>query len=233
MTSPAGSVPLQDLLASLFPPFVIVEAAGTGDDDECLLPPEESRWLAPMAPVRRREFTLGRNTARRALARLGFPRVAIGRQGDDRDPEWPAGIVGSISHTHGVAVAACARAGDVLAIGLDVERAGPLGDDIVRDICRDEELDALRGLEPPGPSDWPKLLFAVKEAGYKAWFPRTRAPLEFHSMHVTLDPLARRFSATVQHAATAHLSDAPWVLEGRFGWNADVVLAGAVIRRAD
>jgi 4'-phosphopantetheinyl transferase EntD len=233
VTTPTGSVPLRELLASLFPPFVIVEAAGLGDDDESLLPPEESRWLSPMAPVRRREFTMGRNTARRALERLGIPRVAIGRHGEDRDPEWPAGIVGSISHTHGVAVAACARASDALAIGLDVERAGPLGDDIVREICRDEELDALRGLEQPEPSDWPKLLFAVKEAGYKAWFPLTRTPLDFHSMHVTVDPRARRFTATVHHAATAHLSDAPWALEGRFGWNAHLVLAGAVIRRAD
>jgi 4'-phosphopantetheinyl transferase EntD len=232
VTTPTGSVPLRELLASLFPPFVIVEAAGPGDDDESLLPPEESRWLAPMASVRRREFTAGRNTARRALERLGLPRVAIGRHGDDRDPEWPADIVGSISHTHGVAVAACAWASDVLAIGLDVERAGPLGDDIVREICRNEELDALRHVAPPEPSDWPKLLFAVKEAGYKAWFPRTRTPLEFHAMHVILDPPARRFSATVHHPATAHLSDAPWVLEGRFGWNAEVVLAGAVIRRA-
>ena len=233
MTNPTGSVPLQELLASLFPPFVVVEAAGPGDDDASLLPPEESRWLAPMAPVRRREFAMGRNAARRALGRLGLPSVVIGRREEDRDPVWPEGIVGSISHTHGVAVAACARAGDVLAIGLDVERAGPLGDDIVREICRDEELEALRNVDSPHPSDWPKLLFAVKEAGYKAWFPRTRTPLEFHAMHATLDPGARCFSATVHHAATAHLSDAPWLLEGRFGWNAEVVLAGAVIRRVD
>jgi 4'-phosphopantetheinyl transferase EntD len=231
VTTPTRSLSLQELLASLFPPFVIVKVAGPGDDDESLLPPEESRWLAPMAPVRRHEFTMGRNAARRALERLGVPRVAICRRSDDRDPEWPAGIVGSISHSHGVAVAACARVSDVLAIGLDVERAGPLGDDVVREICRNEELEALGQLEPPKPSDWPKLLFAVKEAGYKAWFPRTRAPLDFHSMHVTLDPRSRRFTATVQHEATAHLSDAPWVLEGRFGWNAEVVLAGAVIRR--
>jgi 4'-phosphopantetheinyl transferase EntD len=161
------------------------------------------------------------------------PPVTIGRRADDRDPEWPDGIVGSITHSHGVAAAACARASDVLAIGLDIERAGPLGDDIVREICRPDELDALRTATPPLPSDWPKLLFAVKEAGYKAWFPRTRAPLEFHAMHVTLDPPARRFSATVHHAATAHLADAPWVLEGRFDWTDEVVLAGALIRRAD
>lgn len=223
---------LETLLAGLFPPYVAVVAATPADADESLLAIDEARHLPPMVAVRRREYTMGRNAARRALARLGVPPASIGRRDPDRDPEWPDGIVGSISHSHGVAVAACARASDVLAIGLDVERAGPLGDDIVREICRDEELDALRGAEPPSPSDWPKLLFAVKEAGYKAWFPRTRTPLEFHAMHVTLDPQARCFSASVHHAATAHLSDAPWVLEGRFGWNADIVLAGAVLQRA-
>ena len=220
-------------LASLFTPFVSVESAQPADADESLLTSDERDWLAPMVPVRRREFAMGRNAARRALARLGVPPVSIGRSEADRDPQWPDGIVGSITHSHGVAAAACARSSDVLAIGLDVERAGPLGADIVREICRPDELDALRAAAPPLPSDWPKLLFAVKEAGYKAWFPRTRAPLEFHAMRVTLDPSTRHFSATVHHAATARLGDAPWVLEGRFDWNDDVVMAGALIRRTD
>ena len=218
-------------LASLFPPYVAVEAAGAADADESLLTADEARWLAPMVPMRRREFTMGRNAARRALARLGVAPVTIGRHATDRDPEWPGGVVGSISHSHGVAAAACARTGDLLAIGLDVERAGPLGDDIVGEICRPDELDALRSTTSPLPSDWPKLFFAIKEASYKAWFPRTRTPLEFHAMHVTLDPSARRFTATVHHAAAAHLAEAPWVLEGRFDWDDEVVLAGALIRR--
>jgi 4'-phosphopantetheinyl transferase EntD len=118
----------------------------------------------------------------------------------------------------------------VRAIGLDVERAGPLGDDIVREICRDDELASLATAPPPRPSDWPRLLFAIKEAGYKAWFPLTRTPLAFHVMQVRLDPAAHTFVAAVHHAAAARLGGAPWVLEGRFGWNDEVVTAGAVLR---
>jgi 4'-phosphopantetheinyl transferase EntD len=111
-----------------------------------------------------------------------------------------------------------------------VERAGPLGDDIVREICRDDELAALAAAPAPAPSDWPRLIFAIKEAGYKAWFPLTRTPLEFHAMQVRVDPEARRFAATVHHAAAARLGGAPWVLEGCYGWNDAVVTAGAVLR---
>jgi len=223
-------VTLESLLAGLFPPHVAVVAATPADADESLLTTDEAGHLPPMVAARRREFTMGRNAARRALARLGVPPASIGRRDPDRDPDWPDGIVGSISHSHGVVAAACARATDVRAIGLDVERAGPLGDDIVREICRDDELASLAAAPPPAPSDWPRLLFAIKEAGYKAWFPLTRTPLAFHAMQVRVDPDARRFAATVHHAAAARLGGAPWVLEGRFGWNEEVVTAGAVLR---
>jgi len=223
-------VTLAALLATLFPPSVVVEAAGPEDADESRLTPEESAWLPPMAAIRRHEFTLGRNAARRALRRLDIPSATIGRHPDDRDPVWPEGIVGSISHSHGVAAAACARAGPILGLGLDVERAGPLGDDLIAEICRPDELARFAELAPH-PVDWPKQLFTIKEAAYKAWFPRTRTPLEFHAMQVSLDADARRFSATVRHAATARLGDAPWVLEGRFGWNEELLVAGAVLRR--
>jgi len=225
-------VTLEALLATLFPPTVVVEAAGPDDADESQLTREESAWLPPMAPIRRREFTLGRNAARHALRRLGIPAATIGRHPEDRDPVWPAGVVGSISHSHGVAAAACAPADRVLGIGLDLERAGPLGDDLVAEICRPDELAHLRELAPH-PVDWPKQLFTIKEAAYKAWFPRTRTPLEFHAMRVSLDPVTRCFSASVQHAATARLGEAPWVLEGRFGWNEEVLVAGAVLHRTD
>ena len=219
------------LLEQLFPTAVAVEAATEADADEGLLPPEEARLLGPMAPIRRREFTLGRNAARRALTRLGLGPVAIPRHDGERDPVWPATIVGSISHSHGIAAAACARAGELLGLGLDVEQAGPLGADIVRTVCRDDDLEMLWDAPAPAPSDWPRLVFAMKEAGYKAWFPLTRAPLEFHAMHLRVDARARRFTATVHHAAASQLP-APWVLEGRFGWNGEVVVAGAVLRRA-
>jgi 4'-phosphopantetheinyl transferase EntD len=217
---------LPGLLAALFPPFVSVEVAGAADAAESALAAEESCWLAPMVSGRRREFTMGRNAARRAMARLGVGPAAIGRHSSDRDPLWPAGIVGSISHAHGVVVAACARENDARAIGVDVERAGPLGADLVREICREDELEALRGVAPPAPSDWPKLLFSIKEAGYKAWFPSMRTPLEFHAMRVIPDPAARRFSA---HVASAVVMDAAWEVKGGFAWNAELVVAGALL----
>jgi 4'-phosphopantetheinyl transferase EntD len=213
------------LLASLFPPDVVTLAATAADEDESLLTADEAAWLAPMVPARRREFAAGRNAARRALTRLGVAPTGIGRRLEDRDPIWPPGVIGSISHSHGAAAVAVARAGALASLGLDIERSAPLGDELVREVCRDEELAQLRHLPPPAPADWPMLLFCIKEAAYKAWFPLTREPLEFHHMQVLLQPESRRFTARVRHAAFAGLA-----LEGRYGWSEAIVVAGAVGR---
>ncbi|HEX5632292.1 MAG TPA: 4'-phosphopantetheinyl transferase superfamily protein [Gemmatimonadales bacterium] len=219
------------LLASLFPAGVVVEAALPEDENEGLLRPEEARWLPPMVPARRREFTAGRNAARRALARLGVPAAAIDRHPGDRDPVWPDGVVGSISHAGGRVAVACALAQAFAAIGLDIEEAGPLAPEIVGTVCRPDELAALAGSAPPAPSDWPKLLFAAKESAYKAWFPVTRAPLEFRHMVLAVDAAGRRFRARVEHEAARALVAGGLALEGRFGWDPSLVAAGAVLVR--
>jgi 4'-phosphopantetheinyl transferase EntD len=180
-----------------------------------------------MAPGRRAEFVAGRVAARRALAALGVAPVAIGTMPGARDPRWPDGIVGSIAHTRGVAAAACARAGALAGLGLDLEGAGPLPPETVATICRPDELAALAALPPPAPSDWPKLLFAAKEAAYKAWFPRARVPLGFHEMSIDVDASGRAFRARVHRAAPG----GGVALEGRLAWDEGLVAAGAVALR--
>jgi 4'-phosphopantetheinyl transferase EntD len=113
-----------------------------------------------------------------------------------------------------------------------VESAGPLGAEMVNEICRDDELDALRGVASPSPSDWPKVIFAIKEASYKAWFPQTRTALEFHAMHVTIVPAIRHFSVQVLIPADRVGGLAGrWSAEGRFLCTAEFVAAGALVGR--
>jgi 4'-phosphopantetheinyl transferase EntD len=44
---------------------------------------------------------------------------------------------------------------------------------------------------------WSRLLFAAKEAVYKAWFPRTRRWLDFDDVEVNFAPQSGQFLATL------------------------------------
>ena len=109
-------------------------------------------------------------------------------------------------------------------MGLDVEVAGPLGEEIVNAICRAEELEAFAHSPKPLPSDWPRLVFAMKEAAYKALFPVMRRVLTFHDVRVDVNPALRSYRAAVLDQPLAGLQVA-----GRFTWDDIYVAAGAVL----
>ena len=214
---------------SLFPPSVVVEVAQAGDEALVHLYPDELALTASMGPARIREFAAGRNVARRALSTLGVAPAPLLPEPGARHPHWPEGIVGSISHTRDVCVAAVARRGltvdrlSLSSLGIDVEGAGPLEDALVREICRADELADLRGMEAP-PAGWPKLLFVMKEAAYKAWYPETGVPLAFEEMRITVAE-DRRFTAQV---TSGKAPGGDVAISGRFTWSDQHVAAGAL-----
>ncbi len=92
---------------------------------------------------------------------------------------WPEGIVGSISHDPCIAVAAAARERDFAALGIDVEPSEPLPPDLLDLIAtpRERAEVAENSLEA-------RLLFAAKEAVYKAVYPLDRTFLDFQDVEV-------------------------------------------------
>jgi 4'-phosphopantetheinyl transferase EntD len=86
-----------------------VVSCRTARDDEAgaRLFPEEAMQLDGAVDSRLREFATGRSCARQALAGLGLAPAPILR-GAKREPLWPAGIVGSITHCRGYRAAAVA-----------------------------------------------------------------------------------------------------------------------------
>src|SRR6185436_3932671 len=72
---------------------------------------------------RRVDFAAGRFCARAAM-RACAPDVAEDAVaiGADRAPVWPTGVVGSIAHTAGHAIAAAAKVEVARSVGIDVER---------------------------------------------------------------------------------------------------------------
>jgi enterobactin synthetase component D len=99
------------------PDDVTTDAAWAQFFDPTALPAS----LARAVPKRKAEFLAGRLGARRALAELGLeaPPLPVG---PDRSAVWPAGCVGSITHTHGFVSVAAARADRVRSLGVDSER---------------------------------------------------------------------------------------------------------------
>ena len=112
------------LVRCLLPGDVAVAASEIGDVTHELLP-DEAAHVAQAIPKRRREFARGRVSARQVLAELGVPSVSL-LVGPKREPLWPEGIVGSITHDDRLCVVAVARAEKYAGLGVDVEPDEPL-----------------------------------------------------------------------------------------------------------
>lgn len=171
------------MIELIVPPAVAVaEQFGVATDAE-LFAAERMR-IARAVDKRRREFAGVRWCARQAMAQLGVPEAAI--LPDERGaPQWPAGVVGSMTHCEGYRAAALALEGTVLAIGIDAEPHGPLPDGVLRVVSLPAERDWLQ--RAPAGVHWDRLLFSAKESTYKAWYPLTGRWLGFEDAHIVFD----------------------------------------------
>jgi 4'-phosphopantetheinyl transferase EntD len=160
----------------------------SGWDDRGLLLDEERLLLAGMAAVRRREFIAGRAQARALMARSGHAPAAI-LPGAGRQPIWPEGLVGSITHSRRFCAVAIAPCTNALAIGIDLEPFVPIEAGLHRMICRPDETEALaEGRWPHSLDELVSCIFSAKEAFYKAWYPLAGRFLEYRDVTVSLAP---------------------------------------------
>ena len=145
------------------------------------LHPEEEIFVARAAPKRRRDFVLGRACARAALAGLGHGGAVIG-QGEGGVPLWPAGIVGSITHTNFYAAALAAEARLFSGVGVDAERVGGVTEELWPRLFDAAERDRLMELDGASRAILATVIFSAKEACYKAW--ALKGALVFRDIHV-------------------------------------------------
>jgi 4'-phosphopantetheinyl transferase EntD len=131
----------------------------------------ERRSAGEVGAARLRELQNGRHYAKSALGALGVPAAEL-PVGRDRGPQWPDGIVGSITHATGeggdYAAAAVARASEVAALGIDAE--GGVGLD-ARDwdrVLSPDETARLLALPPPSRPAEVQALWCLKESALKA-----------------------------------------------------------------
>ncbi|MFY1679505.1 MULTISPECIES: 4'-phosphopantetheinyl transferase family protein [unclassified Streptomyces] len=168
------------MIAELLPDTVAtVEDFGHDDTGHTPLHPEEEPLVARAVAKRRREFTVVRSCARRAMLRLGVPAQPV-LTGERGAPLWPKGLLGSMTHCDGYCAAALVRDTDLASVGIDAEPAAALPDGVLDAVALPSERDRLRRLAEERPHvPWDRLLFSAKESVYKAWFPLTGAWLDF------------------------------------------------------
>ena len=151
------------------------------DADETHLLPEEARSIPARQPAVRRASGAARWIAHGLLAELGINDVAIPRAPSGA-PVWPEGITGSLAHDDEMAVAAVAPVGHVASLGIDVEPALALPDDILALVAIPADRTDAADRHLAG-----RILFAAKEAVYKAVYPLDREILDYEDIAVDLN----------------------------------------------
>lgn len=204
--------------------------------------PEEEALVAKSVAKRRNDFATARACARRAMAGLGLPPVAV-LHGHRGRPLWPEGIVGSLTHCHGYRAAALARGEAVLSLGIDAEPHAPLPAGVRELVTLPAERERIGPPAPEGAGEihWDRVLFSAKESVFKTWYPVTGIELDFIEADMTFHRTADPDGDTRPHGGTAAegtftarllLTDPalPTTLTGRWRIEDDIVATAVLVR---
>ncbi len=152
-----------------------------------------SQALAGAVLKRQAEFFHGRLCARAALAALGVHGAQVGT-GPAREPLWPAGTIGSISHTRSLAAAVALPAARHRGVGIDIEAHA---DDsaqasIAGMVLNERELALLRAQGGAlGDAILLSLAFSAKESFYKAVYGAVGRFVDFDAIEIDALDVAR------------------------------------------
>jgi 4'-phosphopantetheinyl transferase EntD len=186
---------LEAVIAGLVPHGTRVAARRTEPSVLTLIDESERRTVAGAVTSRQHDFAAGRWCAHRTLAALGAD-VAVIARGRRGEPLWPEGFTGSISHTDGIAAAIAAPAA-VGSLGLDIEVAGAVTDDLWDHVLTAHEQSRCAASADPQLAA--SRLFGIKEAAFKALYPLVHREIDF------LDAVVDDDGSAV-HVAVPHVS---------------------------
>lgn len=185
------STPAAQPLAAWFPamPDSAQSVFGPIADYRSALLPGEARAVDRAVESRQREHATGRVFARTAIAALGIVAAPL-LTGPAREPIWPAGIVGAISHSRSLAWAAAARQDSgIIGLGIDLEQFGRLQPSLYRRLFTREEVRFIEATDAESAT----LLFSAKEAIYKAVFPLAGRFIGFQEVELTINAQRNAF----------------------------------------
>ncbi len=207
---------LRDMLG----PGIGVGVSDPKAPDGTLWPAEEAA-IARAVPKRVLEFTAGRTAARAAMADIGHDPCPI-PMAPDRAPIWPDTLIGSIAHCDSACIAAVAPADQFRALGIDIEAATPLADDLWDTICAPSERSWLNSQPSDQRGLLAKVIFSAKESVYKAQYPLTGTLIGFEAVEILISGPQAVFSASFPRPVG--LTPRGLELSGRFAQVQDVLI---------
>jgi 4'-phosphopantetheinyl transferase EntD len=219
------------VLASLVPDHVVTAESRPGGRHPALLP-EERPLVANAVERRRREFEEGRDCAHRVLSRLGWAGFPV-LSGKNREPLWPPGVIGSITHCDGYVAAAAGRVADLRGIrglGIDAEVRSPLAPEVGRLVLTEREQVLM---STPEGATHATSIFSAKEAIYKCWFPLTGRWLDYQDAEIDLDVGTGRFEVRLLPSAAGPPGEQQLSFAGTLGQSATHIFTVVTARVLD
>ncbi len=172
--------PLEITLEDIAAPGVLIDHRAISHGDEFALLPEEYAAFTKSVVKVQRASGAARIVARKLMQRMGIPAQPVLKTTAGM-PRWPNGLVGSMAHDSTVAIAALASRDHFLSIGIDIEPAEAIEPSLLDLIATERERIQIAGSGLQG-----RLLFAIKEAVYKAVYPLDHIFIEHHDVEVDL-----------------------------------------------
>jgi 4'-phosphopantetheinyl transferase EntD len=171
---------LQSAINALYyPGLAIGHRIITAGDEHSLMQQELPAFVSSVTKVQRASGA-ARIVARVLLNKLGYPACAL-RKLPSGATDWPTGTVGSLTHDPHIAMAAIGLRSSFASVGIDIEPAELLPLDLLDIVATPREREKINDDPYRG-----RLLFALKEAVYKAVYPLDGIFLEHHDVEVDI-----------------------------------------------
>jgi 4'-phosphopantetheinyl transferase EntD len=202
-------LPLEQAIACIDIPGVLIGHRLISKGDECGLAPEDGEFFANSVIERRQASGAARIIARELLTRGGYPLAAL-RKLPSGAVTWPKGTTGSLAHDARVAVAAVGRSSEVRALGIDIEPPESLPFDIDFIATPAERLKAVNT------AYFGRLLFSAKEAVYKAVHPLDGVFLDFRDVEIDFDQgkarVGHQHAVELRYCVSSHIVTVAFLL---------------------
>lgn len=216
-------------IASMFPDVAHVHCVTLvgGSGREYMLYPRERASIAAATPARQQEFARGRHAARIALSQAGLDAGEIPVVSETGAPEWPAGVIGSISHVDVHVAAVVARESEAcVGLGIDLVHVNRDPLEVASQFMSHEELAVTHAQK--NASEWACVVLACKEASFKAISRLMRETIpRLEDIRITMDP-GRRTFRLVTPVAPEHPNMAA---SGCWAIHDDWVISTAIVSR--
>ncbi len=193
-------------------------AVGRVQDHMGALSPAEREQVEGAVASRRAEFSTGRLLAKRAVGELGIRARSIPSL-PNRQPIWPEGAVGSITHSRRYAVAVACPGSLFAGVGIDLERTNRVSEKVApRTMTERERAGTGTGWPPFAPT----ANFCAKEAVFKAVNPIVGLMIGFKEVEIVWREQEEGFRAThigpnPENAIMERGEGAVFTLEGHIG----------------